>query len=245
MSEQKKPKKQRLTTDAGIAGYPWLTKPDTKFNKNGHFKINLTLEGEAAAKQKAIIDAEVEKSYAAAVDKAKSPAEAKAVYRAYPYEEVTDDDENPTGALTFKFKQNAVIKLKDGTTRNAKIDLFDAKGNKLPENVMVFGGSTVKVGYTHRPYAMVKEVIVEKDGKQQKKKTIEAGISLDLGAVQVIKLVSGNGGSAESWGFGETDGYDASEAGEAPGQSSDEAGYADAGDAPAQGDASDAGSTDF
>lgn len=238
MSDQKKPKKQRITTPKGIASYPWITKPDTKFKASGQYKCDLKLSGEDAAKLKAQIDTEVEKSYAEAVERAKTPAEAKAVYKAYPYKAETDEDENETGVTVFKFRQNAVIKIKKtGEERQVKIDIFDAKGVKV-ENIQIFGGSEVKIGYTMRPYAMIKEIMVEKDGKQVKKKVIEAGVTLDMGAVQVIKLVSSNAGSAEAWGFGdEGDGFDASDAPEQ--NAGDTAGEQ------TQGDAVDAGSSDF
>ena len=43
-----KPKKPRYTTPAGIAQYPWLNKPDTKFNPDGEFKVNLEVDSESA-----------------------------------------------------------------------------------------------------------------------------------------------------------------------------------------------------
>ena len=37
-----------FTTPAGIAQYPWLTTPDTKFSETGDYKVSLVLTKEAA-----------------------------------------------------------------------------------------------------------------------------------------------------------------------------------------------------
>ena len=38
-----------FTTPKGIAQYPWLSKPDTKFSEEGDYKVNLILNAEEAA----------------------------------------------------------------------------------------------------------------------------------------------------------------------------------------------------
>jgi hypothetical protein len=37
-----------FTTPKGIAQYPWLSKPDTKFSEEGDYKVNLILSKEEA-----------------------------------------------------------------------------------------------------------------------------------------------------------------------------------------------------
>ena len=35
-----------ITTPKGIAQYPWLSKPDTKFSEEGEYKVNVILTKE-------------------------------------------------------------------------------------------------------------------------------------------------------------------------------------------------------
>jgi hypothetical protein len=37
-----------ITTPTGIAQYPWLSKPDTKFSEEGEYKVNVILTKEEA-----------------------------------------------------------------------------------------------------------------------------------------------------------------------------------------------------
>ena len=38
-----------ITTPKGIAQYPWLSKPDTKFSEEGEYKVNVILTKEEAS----------------------------------------------------------------------------------------------------------------------------------------------------------------------------------------------------
>ena len=40
-----------FTTPKGIAQYPWLSKPDTKFSEEGEYKVNVILGKEEASIQ--------------------------------------------------------------------------------------------------------------------------------------------------------------------------------------------------
>ena len=40
--------KATITTPQGVALYPWLNKPDTEYNKDGEYKVNLVLAKEKA-----------------------------------------------------------------------------------------------------------------------------------------------------------------------------------------------------
>ena len=37
-----------FTTPQGVAQYPWLSKPDTKFSEEGEYKVNVILTKEEA-----------------------------------------------------------------------------------------------------------------------------------------------------------------------------------------------------
>lgn len=188
-------KPKRLTTPAGIGQYVWVNKPDTKFDDDGVYKVSLILEGVAAESLQSDIDDAVD----AAWDEKTSDltaAKIKKLTKAYPYEDEVDDDGNETGRMVFKFKQNAVINSKKKGRIEVKVPVFDAKGK--PSKAIVYSGSTLKVSFSMRSYLM------------ESSKSV--GVTMDLNAIQVLKLVSGSGGgNADSYGFGEEDGYDSSD----------------------------------
>jgi len=193
-------KKQKYTTPAGIAVYPHLNKPDTRAFKGKAvkpaWKVKLRLIGGEAEDFKEKIDSMVEVAYQEAVDEAK-PKDKKKIERAYPYEEEYGDDDEPTGALIFNFKQNAVIPGRDGAPDTpVTIPLFNcATPAKLVMGAKVGGGSTIRVSFTSRNYMM--------------SSSMKAGITLDLAAVKIIDLVEFGVGTADSYGFGEEDeGFD-------------------------------------
>ena len=71
----------------------------------------------------------------------------------------------------------------------------DAKGKPLTGETKVGGGSVIKVSYEVVPYYTA---------------IAGAGVSLRLKAVQIIELKAySGGGNAESYGFGEEEGFEA------------------------------------
>lgn len=187
-----KPKKSpKFTSPKGIAIFPWLNKPDTKFVPEGQYKITLRMSEEAA---QPMID-KLQPMFDAVVAKAqKDPKrKGKKIQTHDFYKRVFDDEGNETGEIDFNFKMKASGVKKDGSPWTMKPDLFDATGAKLDPNVRIFGGSKVRVAYTVGEYD----------------KAIGTGISLRLEGVQVIKLVEGSR-DASSYGFGdESDDEDA------------------------------------
>lgn len=178
----------------GLAQYPHLNKPDSKFNPdNPLFKTGLKLSGDTALAMKTKVDEAAEAAFADWFEngEGKSIPQPKrkefAVYR--PYEEVYDDDGNPTGDIVFDFKQNANIKLRDGTVKRVEIGIYDKDGNAV-KDVLVRHGSEIRINYTMRPIPM--------------KSLKQVGVRLDFGRVQVRKWAEGNAG-----GFGSVDGDEA------------------------------------
>lgn len=172
----------RITSPAGIAVYPKIEKPDTKFDANGVYSVDLDLSGEEAdtlvAKLQKIADADYANECKAKGKKSLKRAD-------MPWKE-TDD-----GKTRFKFK----LKAKGGTGDkqwDQKPALFDAKGNPVSD-LNVGSGSTIKVAFDCAPYftAMVGH-----------------GISLRLRAVQVLELreyIAGD--NFDAFGFKATDGF--------------------------------------
>jgi hypothetical protein len=200
------------TTPKGVAVFPWLTKPDTKFHSDGQYKTGLRLtEAEAAPFKAAIlaevakVKAETEKFLKAKAASAESGKD-KLKYRNalsdlkvhYPFVETVDDDGEPTGELEFKFSTSAVIKNADGSVRSKSIDIFDAKKQRI-RPASIFAGSVLRIAYALSPYYIPG--------------TNTVGVALYINAVQVIELVSaaGKGARADSFGFSEEEGYTADE----------------------------------
>jgi len=176
-----------FTTPAGIAQYPWLVTPDTKFDADGVFKVNLELNAADAQEMINLLDEQYERSMA----KAKKDNPSKKI-KAGPSPYEVDED---AGKVTFKFKTKAKVKLRSGDTFDQKIALFDAKGKPLSDPPNVGGGSKIKVSFQVAPYYTA---------------TVGAGLSLRMKAVQILKLVEFTGGSnASSYGFKQEDGYEA------------------------------------
>lgn len=172
----------RITTPSGIAVYPKIEKPDTKFDANGIYSIDLDLDSKDAAELTTKLTQIADAAYAAEC-KAKGK---KALKRSdMPWKETED------GKVRFKFK----LKAKGGSGEkqwDQKPAIFDAKGNPI-KDVNVGSGSTVKVAFEAVPYftAMVGH-----------------GISLRLRAVQILELrqyIAGD--NFDAFGFKATDGF--------------------------------------
>lgn len=209
MAEKKAPL-IKVMTEKGIARFPNLTKPDTKFKATGEYKCGVILPQEKA---QPIIDkatAEAEKIFAAtkvelqekvktlkgeALVKAKK-ALAELSMGDMPFKPVYDDDGNETGDVVLGFKMNAQrTDKKTGKTITMAPKLFDAKGKPLSAATEIWGGSIVKVAGSLNPFYIPG--------------TNQCGVSFRLAAVQVIELRSANSGDAGSYGFGKEEGYEA------------------------------------
>tara|TARA_R100001510_G_scaffold57687_1_gene66862 strand:+ start:5476 stop:6147 length:672 start_codon:yes stop_codon:yes gene_type:complete len=169
---------QTVTTPTGVALYPWLTKPDTKYNEDGEYKVNLVLSKEEAKPLIKTINDVFEENLKSEMKKQKK----KDIKTANPpYSEQLDDNGVPTGKLIFKFKSKAAYKPA----------IFDAQNNVLVDPP-IWGGSEIKVNAGLYPYASPLH---------------GAGVSLKIRAVQVIALVEGSEGAGR-FGFDKTSGYD-------------------------------------
>lgn len=177
----------------GPVDYPHLNRPDDKFNKdNPLYKGAQRLTGEVAEKFAAEIIEASDKALADFLESEEgqklTPKQRKEFAVYYPFEREEDDEGEPTGFILFDFKQNSVIRLKDGTTKEVKIGLYDAAGNEMDK--LVRHGSVVRFRYAMRPITM--------------KSLKQVGVRLDFAMVQVKELAQG--GSQK--GFDAVDGYE-------------------------------------
>ena len=178
-----KTKRPTIITPEGIARYPWVNNPNTKFNEDGEYKIGVIVtkkEADAFKKQlKPFYDAayeqEVAKNGGEAVKKASSSPVVK-----------NDGDE---GGWEIRAKLKAKVISRDGTVHNLRVGLFDSQGKPHPKDVVIGGGSRVRVAV--RP----KFWNVSAVGG--------FGMTLELDAVQIIDLQAFNPSerSGESFGF--------------------------------------------
>lgn len=174
----------RYVTPKGVAQYPKLNQPDTKFNPDGDYNTKIIINGKDAAETISLLD----KLYAEAQEKAKKENPGKKIKPGPDPYSVNEE----TGEVTIAFKLKAKVTRKDGTSYDQKVALFDAKGKPLNENIG--GGSVIKVSFEAFQYYTA---------------MAGAGISLRCRAVQVIELHSYSSGGAGAFGFGEEDGYEA------------------------------------
>lgn len=175
-------------TPVGIAVWPHLHAPDTKFDADGVLHTKLKLSGADAETLKSEIDAAID----AAVRERQSKDPKKKIKRAdAPYKPETDNDGNETGATIFTFKVNAKGKRQDGTEFKNNVGLYDSKMKPLV-GVRIGGGSEIRVSYEMSAY-------------KNYTPTIGQGVSLRLKGVQVVTLRE-FGGDAASLGFGVIDG---------------------------------------
>ena len=193
-------KKIRFTSPKGYALYAHLDVPDTKFDSDGVYTVNLKLDDTENTQQlinklEAIRDEYMENSQ----DVQKARNSRKQVIAA----DVCEWNEE--GQAVFKFKQKAKIRCKDGSVIDVKVAMFDAKGK--PFKASIGNDSVIRISFTVNPYYMPT--------------TKTVGLSLRPVAVQVIDLVEFNGGDAKSYGFDEEEGYEAESTEETPWESKD------------------------
>ena len=199
---QKKKRNTRYVSEAGTAIYPYLLTPDTEYNPDGEYKVKLKLSPDAGLRNakgeqydnfQGFLDAMLEK----AVAKAKQENPKKRIKTADAPYQIDEDD----GSLLVNFKLKALVKnKKDNTEFNQQPAIFDAKGKPF-EGDAIYGGSVLKASFEVIPFYTA---------------LIGAGITLRLKAVQVIELRTASEPIADSYGFGEEEGYE-SEPSEAEG----------------------------
>ena len=175
----------------GIAKYPYLVDPDTKFDERGTYKVDLIISPKEAAAIKSV-------ATKLATAFKKEDAEANPARKKWglhlPLLDDLNQDGDQTGQKVARFKQAASIRTRDGRDINKSILLFDSQGNRISD-VNPYSGTKMSVAYTMSAYA-------NPTGKTY-------GVTFRLIAAQIIELVEGGTGmSAESLGFtNQSDGF--------------------------------------
>lgn len=193
-------KNKSYTSPKGVAVFPHLIEPDTKFNANGEYNVRLELDPSDPGVDAFLrfIEAEATASYEETIEKLNASggpgkAKAKQLKLNSPVKDVYDDEGEPTGLKQVSFKTAATYKDKTGAVKSKKVKFFDASATPKPfYPESLWGGSEIKVAFAVARYYIA--------GQQA------AGASLYINAVQVIKLVEGGGGNADEFGFGGEEG---------------------------------------
>jgi len=183
MAIKSRQREEAITTAIGTAQYPWVNTPSTKFVPEGEYSCNIILtkqEGEAIIKK---VEPILEKK-----QKEQAEESGKKV-KTY---ELPIQLEGDTYVLKAKLKP-VNGKRKDGSDYTRSLGLFDSKGNPWDREVIIRGGSKVRLNV--RPKTWFSPLM-------------GVGVSLELLAVQVIELADGELSSqaAESFGFTEVEG---------------------------------------
>lgn len=198
MATSKKPNFTKITTPTGIAVYPKLSVPDTKFKALGEYTTKLILTDEEAQPIIDKYEAELAAHFEAVKAElmkgdGKDKAKAKSLKMApdKPFKPEFDDEGEPTGNMVFNFKMPARVAREGKPDLILKPDVFDAAGKQLAKVPEMWSGSRIKVGAEFRPFNTA----------------IGVGLSLRLKGVQIIELKQGGSRDASSYGFGAEEGY--------------------------------------
>jgi hypothetical protein len=166
-----------FTTPKGVAYFPYISQPDTKFDEAGVYKVNLCVPKAEAEPVIKLINAEIVSGIKGLMEKSKKEIKQAPV----PYhDEIDEDTGQPTGNVIIKFKSKAAWKPA----------VFDSKGNMMTSH-NIYGGSVIKVNGSIAFYSSP---------------SIGAGATLRLRAVQIIEYVEGADG-ATKFGFDAEDGF--------------------------------------
>jgi|TARA_B110000977_G_scaffold166547_1_gene214480 hypothetical protein len=181
---------KNILVQTGSAMWAKVFEPDTKFNPDGDYTINIQMAAADAAPMCEQLEQIVQAKFNEAIKedpRLKNTLTTQPVMQTV-YDRDTGDD---TGNVEFKFKLKAKVRKRDGTYYEQQPAVLDAKKTPLSKDVLIGNGSKVKVAFEPIAYVMPS--------------TKKAGVSLRLKAVQVIDLIE-FGSSATSV-FDEEDGY--------------------------------------
>ncbi len=196
MAKQRVSVIDKYTTGKGeLVGFIGIITPSTKFNKDGVYSANILIskaEGEKVAAKIKEIRTQQYKTYG-------KGSAVQDMTKCIPFVEVEKNEEGeivketPDKDGRYILKTSAKAFIENGKPR-VKIPVFDSKQNPV-RNVRIGEGTTAKLALSLEGYTVA--------GK--------TGVSVKLKAVQIIDLIEYGTGNAESYGFGEEDGFETSE----------------------------------
>jgi len=120
------------TTPVGTAAWPWLNKPDTRFDADGVYQVKMIFNKKDIKPIKTIVDPLMDGG------------------KHNPIKPEMDDEGNPTGNHIVQFKMKARVKTKNGEEFTQKPILLDTLGNRVVDQVGA--GSKLKIAYQAIPF---------------------------------------------------------------------------------------------
>jgi len=179
-------KPTKMVLGPGIASYPWLNKPDTKFNDAGVYKVDLLVSGEEG---EALIE-KLDAFHAENLATMKAEVGRKKLKLSSPQWKPAEDDEGEeiAGQWVVRTKMKAsYIDRKTKKTVHLKPFLCDAQ--RQPITARIGGGSTLKVSVNATPWYNTSQGF---------------GVKLNIRGVQVLDLQEFGAGASD---FDDEDGY--------------------------------------
>lgn len=173
-----------FTTPKGIATWPKLNEPDTKFKEEGEYSVALVLTPEDAAPIIEKADKFLSE-FSVAQAKLLNKKSLK-LANSNPWKEDADREGNATGNMLLRFKMKAsAISKRDGKKIEFTPALFDRNGK--PTDVSVGHGSVIKVNFEVVPWYTP---------------ALGCGIQFRLNAVQVLEAKNrSKSDNAKDYGF--------------------------------------------
>lgn len=174
---------EAVMTPFGEAEWAHLVTPDTKFNPEGDYKVNLILEGDEATAFKEQIEAVRTEALGIYTEAAKNGTKPGRKPKAVKASDIMPFEEMEDGKIAFKLKRKASYIKETGEKVEFEVTLVDAKGKKIKdtENLNIGNGSVIRGRVQLLPYNMA---------------TSGVGVSLRLMDVQIKKLVEYSATSA-------------------------------------------------
>lgn len=173
---------------SGKAQWAKVLEPDTKFNPDGEYSVDVLIPEAVAQPICEKLDGVVAAEFAKAVEE--KPALKNQLTQSNPYQIVYDNETgDPTGEIKFKAKMKAIWRARDGRSGEQRPIVVDAKRQPISKGIAIGNGSSVNVNIELVPYIM--------------QSTKAVGCSLRLKGIQVVNLVEyASGGEM----FGTVDG---------------------------------------
>ena len=182
-------KNERITSPTGVASWPYLTEPDTKFDVDGKYKITLLIPVADGGDE---FVGMLEEKHTAHYDMFCADKGEALKKSDLPVKMITDDDGIQQYQIKFSLKAKGE---RNGKKWEQRPMLFDAGMKPITgpalDSINVGSGTTCRIGFEVCPYYTG---------------MIGMGLSLRLKAVQIIDLVSYESAST-GFDFKESDGY--------------------------------------
>jgi len=178
--------KNSIITPQGIARFPWIVEPNTRFNEDGTYQCDLIVSEEDGKAFEKIIKVGLKTFHDSELLKS---GKKKLRFADLPCREFDDDnDEYGDSPWIIKAKQDAQYTSKSDKVVKNRIIQFDSKQNAI--NEQVGSGSKLKMAVVPYYWNVASKGV---------------GVTLKLQAVQVIELQTYNAPSAKTAeGFGFT-----------------------------------------